>query len=209
MTRTTEYLDGARRGHLVALGIFGTFALAAIAALIAGGWYLDEYGDPLHGPNACNATTENRFISDALPKQLATESFRSLMPTGADCDDRSTGSVAAAWSATAQPGSVADQLLKAGWMRLGPADGTPSWYDANEPDGSVDSCLTDKPDAWQQPGRDEYPTPSCNLPLDDQIVLTTQRGPRIFVARLGPVGLTIDAAHKRDKKGVEQITTGD
>ncbi|WP_156869547.1 hypothetical protein [Sporichthya polymorpha] len=36
-------------------------------------------------------------------------------------------------------------------------------------------------------------------------MLTAERGPRLFVARFGPSGLTVDAAHKRDEEGVAAI----
>lgn len=169
-------------------------------------WTVDQYGHPIYGPNACNNDNGNGYIEDALIDRLPSGTLRSYMNTGADCDDRRTGSVAAAWSATARPADLVDSLVRHGWTRTDPETGAPAWYTANAPAGDpIWRCLVANPGAWQTLGRAEYATRSCSHPSTEQIVLTAERGPRIFVARFGPYGMTVDAAHKRDRDGARAV----
>jgi hypothetical protein len=55
--------------------------------------------------------------------------------------------------------------------------------------------------------QDEYASWVCGNPPKTQIVLETSHGPRVFVARLNALGLSVDAAHKRDEDSVREIRT--
>jgi hypothetical protein len=172
-------------------------------------WTIDEYGHPIYGPNACNDETGNGYIEDALIDRLPEDAVRSYMNTGPDCDDRRTGSVAAAWSTSAHPADIVDFLVREGWTRTDPETGAPAWYTANAPAGDpIWRCLVASAGAWQPSGRAEYASRSCSHPSTEQIVLTAERGPRLFVARFGPYGLTVDAAHKRDGEGSRAVRQG-
>ncbi|GAA0624110.1 hypothetical protein GCM10009547_29060 [Sporichthya brevicatena] len=101
---------------------------------------------------------------------------------------------------------MVDQLVRDGWTRTDPPGGVPAWYVRNE--SAADprwSCLTPTGGPWHPLKSEEYPSKSCGGRAEEQIVLTAERGPRVFVARFGPSGLTVDAAHKRDEEGVAAI----
>lgn len=117
------------------------------------------------------------------------------MNTGADCDDRQEGSVAAGWQ-DVRPAAVVDLLVKRGWQRTDPATGPPEWYLTNAPAGwPIGRCLTQRPEGWQPLDRDEFPSPACSHPSTTWIVLTATRGDRHFVARINLYGMTVDVAH--------------
>lgn len=199
----------SRRQRAGLAGLVVTVVTATLMAVAALAWAVDEYGHPIYGPHACNNDDGNSYIEDALIDRLPEDTLRSYMDTGPDCDDRRTGSIAAAWSATARPADVIGSLVREGWTRTDPETRTPAWYTANAPAGDPAwRCLVANPGAWQTLGRAEYPTRSCSHPATEQIVLTTERGPRVFVARFGPYGMTVDAAHQRDGDGARAIQQG-
>ncbi len=121
-----------------------------LGALLAAGWYLEEYGDPIYGHNACNDRWGgNDYIEDAIIDDIPEGFLRGYLDIGPDCDDRRTGSVGAAWSSTARPASVVDQLVRQGWTRTDPPGGVPAWYSANEPAADPRwSCLTPTGGPW-------------------------------------------------------------
>lgn len=164
--------------------------------------------DSVYGANACNDGDGNPYIEGVLIDRLPEGTLLSYMNTGADCDDRRTGSVAGGWSETAQPAAAVDLLVLDGWSRADPPGGPPAWYTENVRAGnSQGRCLTRNPGVWQG-GSDWYPSRSCSHPQSEQIVLTADRGSRLFAARFGPYGLTVDAVHKNDDDGVREIRAG-
>jgi hypothetical protein len=160
--------------------------------------HVGRYG--VYGPNACNdfGGGGNVHIQSALVERLPPKTLRAALAIGADCDDRETGTVAAAWGKGVRPAEVVDLLTAQGWARTDPAGGAPSWYVRRATAGDASKvCLAD-----------EEPQRGCNLPLTSQIVLTAERGDRVFVARLHASGLTVDAAHKRDGESVRAVRAG-
>jgi hypothetical protein len=66
------------------------------------------------------------------------------MAIGADCDDRKTGTVAAAWAKGVRPAEVVDLMTDQGWARTDPAGGAPHWYVRRATAGeALKVCLAD------------------------------------------------------------------
>jgi len=73
-----------------------------------------------------------------------------------------------------------------------------AWGANAQPASVIDQLMADGWARLDPPGHAE----------SDQTVLTTERDSRVFVARFGPDGMTVDVAHKSDADGVRQIRSG-
>jgi hypothetical protein len=183
---------------------------APLLLLVACGAVLEVVGDPFYGPNACNDFDGNSYVDDHVVDLFPDNTLRAYTDTGPDCDDRRTGSVAAAWGANVHPAAIVDLLSSEGWARTDPPGGPPQWYMAGEPAGDPTGvCVGTGPrSGWHSPGKKEYPWAGCSDPASTQIVMEASRGMRVFVARLNSIGITVDVAHKWDDDGVREIRAG-
>lgn len=174
------------RQRWAVLGGAAVIGLAVAAVAVLG----SSEGRSTYGKNACNSLTGNPYIEDAVIDLIAADRLRAYQNIGSDCDDRRSGSVAAAWR-DVQPAAIVDVLVRDGWQRSDPPGGAPRWYTDDLPPAEP-GCLRAFPGGWQQPGLAEYPTRACNAPAQSQVVLTATRGDRTFVVRINHQGMTVD-----------------
>lgn len=187
----------------------GLLAASVLGGVYALGWVAERVGGSVYGDHACNDKNGNPFVERAFVDSLPAGTLRGYLNTGPDCDDRNSGSIAAGWQSDVRPADVVDRLVRAGWARTDPAGGPPRWYTdrvlAGDP---VEGCLGLAADAWQDPDREEIPSRTCNEPAATQIALVAVREGRVFVARLNVNGLTVDAAHQKDREAVRAVRDG-
>lgn len=188
--------------------VFGTAGLL-VASVLGLGWAVDRLDWFVYGDHACNDGDGNPFVEKAFVDELPAGTLRGYLNTGPDCDDRSSGSIAAGWQSDVRPADVVDRLARAGWARTDPVGGPPRWYTERVLAGnSVEGCLGRTTDGWQDPDRDEIPSRACNQPTATQIALVAVREERVFVARVNLNGLTVDAAHQEDREAVRAVRDG-